>query len=234
MHLKDSKGVTLVALAVTVIVLLIITGTIIYNTKSDIKLQKVNKLYQDIENINQKIDDYYLKYGDIPTIGDSYCDKTELEKLLKNKAESSNATLVKTNNSDNIINPNDGDEYYVIDLEKLDGLTLNYGYEDNYKKIKANSTTVSTDKTDKTDIYIINKVSHQVYYPEGIIADNYMYYCYDLNTNMINISDINIPVNYDYTGKAETRTLSAGTYKLQVWGAQGGDAIDSDRENLRR
>ena len=41
------------------------------------------------------------------------------------------------NNSFNTeINKNDGDEYIVIDLEKLEGLTLTYGYDDEYKKVK--------------------------------------------------------------------------------------------------
>ena len=30
--------------------------------------------------------------------------------------------------------------------------------------------------------------------------------------------------DFDYTGEVQTQTLSAGTYKLEVWGAQGGDA----------
>ena len=30
-------------------------------------------------------------------------------------------------------------------------------------------------------------------------------------------------LKYEYTGAARSVTLPAGTYKLEVWGAQGGD-----------
>lgn len=178
MYLRKNKGVTLTALVITVIVMLIITSTMIYNANNHISIDKVNKLYLDIENLNGKIDSYYLKFGDIPTLA-TYCDKSTLKSIIEKNADSRNATLL----NDDVINPNDGDEYFVIDLEKLDGLTLNYGYGDDYYSIKNNPDTISTDLD---EVYIINKVTHQIYYPSGIFADNVMYYCYNLNEIVVN------------------------------------------------
>lgn len=179
MYLKNNKGITLLALTITITVMMIITGTVIYNSNSHIRTEKVNKLYNDIENINTKIEDYYLKYGDIPTIGEKYCDRTTLMSLLENNKGTS---ILYT--SDNIkINPNDGDEYYIIDLEKLDSLTLNYGYGTDYKSAKNTPISISTEYD---EVYIINKVTHQIYYPSGIIAGDYMYYTYNLDINIVN------------------------------------------------
>ena len=178
MYLKNNKGVTLLALTITIIVMLIITGTIIYNTNSHVRTEKINKLYNDIENLNTKIEDYYLKYGDIPTIGDVYCTQDELKDLLNSNKGS--ATLIT--NNDEIVNPNDGDEYYIIDLEKLEGLTLNYGYGDDYKAAKNTPISISTEYD---EVYIINKVTHQIYYPSGIVAGDFMYYVYNIDTNLV-------------------------------------------------
>ena len=179
MYLKNNRGVTLLALTITIMVMLIISGTIIYNTDSHVSMEKVNKLYNDIENINTKIEDYYLKYGDIPVIGDVYCTKTELGNLLD--ANRGNSTLATKD--DKIINPNDGNEYYIIDLEKLDGLTLNYGYGDHYKAVK--NTPINISEYD--EVYIINKVTHQIYYPSGIVVEDFMYYAYNMDTNELTL-----------------------------------------------
>lgn len=173
MNFKSSKGVTLIALTITIVVILIISGTVIYNTNSHIRIDKVNKLYNDIEKINSKIDDYYLKYGEIPTIGEVYCDKNSLLSTLQKNSFDNNSALMS---NDNIyINPNDGNDYFIIDLEKLDLGTLNYGVE-GYTNVKKGGSDVK-------DVYIINKSTHQVYYPSGIFVKDYMYYAYNLDTN---------------------------------------------------
>lgn len=183
MNFKSNKGVTLMALTITIIVMLIISSTIIYNTKSHIGMEKINKLFNDIENINSKIDDYYIKYGDIPTIGNVYCTKSELIDILMNNCSDGKATLSTFDGV--VVNPNDSLEYYIIDLEKLDGLMLNYGYMNDYNNVKQaikNGTEI-TDITSYDDVYIINKATHQIYYPSGIFVDEFMHYSYNLDTN---------------------------------------------------
>jgi len=178
MDFKSNKGVTLMALTITIIVMLIITSTVIYNTKNHIRVEKLNKFYNDIENIDSKIEDYYLKYGEVPTIGEVYCNKTELENLLTTNSNNANVALYMIDNVK--INPNDGDEYFITDLHKLDGLTLNYGYDD-YKLIKE-AIEKKESIEEFNEIYIINKESHQIYYPAGIITDGKMYYSYNFNS----------------------------------------------------
>ena len=63
-NMKNNKGVTLISLMLTVIVILILTSAMIYNTKNQLEMRKVQNLNLDIENLNAKVDDYYLKYGE--------------------------------------------------------------------------------------------------------------------------------------------------------------------------
>ena len=65
--LKKETGVTLISLSVAVIILLIVTGVIIYNLKDNIKIEKLRNMQVDISNLNDKIEEFYEKNGKIPT-----------------------------------------------------------------------------------------------------------------------------------------------------------------------
>ena len=129
--MKNNKGITIISLIITSIVIMIISSAMIFNTKNQIQLKKTQNLCLDIENLNSKIDDYYLKYGELPVLC-KYTDKTkyqnlknreDFENIINDKADFQNAEV-------NIgVNSKDGDDYAVIDLEKLDSLSLNLGYD---------------------------------------------------------------------------------------------------------
>jgi len=221
MNFRNNKGVTLMALTITIIVMLIITSTIIYNSKNQAKMEKINKFYNDIETLNSKIEDYYLKYGDIPILvpesGEAYCNKVELIKILEDKAFYSDLTL---NTKDGqIVNPNDGDEYYIIDLEKLGGFTLNFGYGDQYTKVKENPELIN--KNNIKEIYIINKDTNQIYYPSGIVTNGSIYYVYNI--------DVNQPVKYisieehDKNSFTVNNMLTLNTFKIYGESEQEGN-----------
>ena len=133
-------------------------------------MKKIDNLYIDVQTLGSKVDNYYLKYGELPVICQYLTSKSELQTLLNNNANTKGATL----NCE--LNQNDSDEYYVIDLEKLEGLTVNYGYDEQYKNVKNIKAITTSDIED--EIYIINKKTHQIYYPHGIFADSIMYYTY--------------------------------------------------------
>lgn len=166
---RNEKGVTLLALTITIIVMVIITATLITNTSNRLKIEKVDNLYSDIEQIKDKVSKYYISKGKLPIKEDAYCTANELVNILK----ANGADTSKT--EDDLLDFNDKRSaseatYYVIDLSKLDNLTLNYGSE--YKEW--------TSGTGLKDLYIINSRSHQVYYPKGILVDGKFYYSYNL------------------------------------------------------
>ena len=88
--LKNEKGVTLLALTITIIVMVIVTGTLIYNTNNQVQVQKIDKLYSDIEQIKDKVSEYYISNKKLPTKG-KYCTAEQLVNILKNNAKVSEA-----------------------------------------------------------------------------------------------------------------------------------------------
>jgi len=134
--IKSNKGVALATLVIAIIVMLTIAGTIVYTSTDTIKLRKLDDMYNDIRLLEQKVSKYYLENDDIPVL-----DKIELTGIVNEN-----------------INPNDKENYYIIDLEKLGVFTLNYGKE--YKEYGSNNS--------KNDVYIINEASHTIYYVKGI------------------------------------------------------------------
>ena len=112
MNIKNENGITLTSLVLTVVLILIIGGMMGYYSTSGLKMQKINNMYSDIEQIQTEVDTYYLKNNELPTLNFNV-------------------------NFSNSINPNDSSEYYVIDLSKLGNLRLNYGKE--FENIKQNN-----------------------------------------------------------------------------------------------
>lgn len=163
--LKDSKGITLLALTITIIVMMILSGTLIISTNNQLKIKKVNNLYSDIELLNNKVSEYYIKNKTLPIKGE-YANADEVKTILKTNG---------AKNTENLLDVSDklGEEktYYVIDLTKLDNLTLNYGRK--YSEWESG--------TSLQDLYIINIKSHKIYYPKGVKIDNELYYSYNLN-----------------------------------------------------
>ncbi|MCI9365466.1 MAG: hypothetical protein HFJ54_02365 [Clostridia bacterium] len=131
---KNEKGIAMITLVITVLLIIIITSALAKNSYDSLQVGNLTKLDNDIKALNDRIAAYYIQYAKLPTYGEKYDKET-----IKNDI--------------NDLSPNDGDEYYIIDLSELDNLTLNYG--ENYL-------------TSSNDLYIINEQSHVVYYLRGI------------------------------------------------------------------
>lgn len=141
--MKRNRGVTLVALTITVVIILIITGMIVYSAQDSLYVKNLTDMQNDIVNLRDKISLYYSKYGEIPA-STEYPDVSNLQEA-------------------GVIGANDTGEFLIIELEYLDGLSLNFGKD--YEKYKSKDYT---NLTDLTDLYIINKNSHNIFYVKGI------------------------------------------------------------------
>ena len=65
-YIKSNKGITIIGLVITVILLLILTGAAIYNVNLSNNKSYYNKMVADINLLNDKILVYYNKYNEIP------------------------------------------------------------------------------------------------------------------------------------------------------------------------
>lgn len=169
---KNEKGITLVALTITIIVLMIVTSITIVNMESSMKIKRVDKLYNDISNLKTKIDSYYVEHNELPVL-EQYCEsKDDLKSILE------------LNGVSNVqLDENDDEYYYVIDLSKIEGLTLSYGKD-------YGTDDLTTNKGEK-DLYIINNRSHQIYYPKTVSFNKKHYYSYLSSDKTIIIGNIN-------------------------------------------
>ena len=92
MNFRNNKGVTLISLGVTVIIILVITGAIIFNTKNQLMMREIQDLTTDIELLNSKVDEYYLKYGELPIL----CDYMNIQNFRNLLNTLSNNSIVLT------------------------------------------------------------------------------------------------------------------------------------------
>lgn len=195
--IKQEKGVTLSILVITIIVLLILTSTLIYNAKGSIHIQNTTKLYNDLELLREKVSEYYNEYGEIPG-------KIEYKNI-------GNLSNVLSKN-------NDTGKFYVIDLEAMKGISLNYGKD--YENIKNNPNNANS----YTDIYIINENSHNIFYVNGVTItkdDTSTTYYTDYpepdetTVDLRYIEGILIPDNYYYIGKTKDNSIVISKYKTE-------------------
>lgn len=148
--MKSEQGIALITLAITVLLLVIITSTLAINAYTSFQLSNLTKLQSDVETLNDRVAAYFVNNGKLPTYREEKMTKSELRSIL------------------NDMYSNDGENYYVIDLNQLDNLTLNYG-----QSYRASSSK---------DKYIINEETHVVYYLQGINYEGKEYHTVGTNS----------------------------------------------------
>ena len=57
---KSQRGINLITLSVTVIVILILTNIVLYNVKDNLGIQKLKNMQADIENLRDKVSAYEI------------------------------------------------------------------------------------------------------------------------------------------------------------------------------
>ena len=123
-YIKNENGPTMITLAVTALLLMIITGTLATNSYDSTQIAKLTKLDNDIKALNDRIAAYYVEHEELPIMGNPYS-KNDLRNVISD------------------LSGNDGDEYYTIDLSLLDNITLNYG--EDYAALSENSYIINTE-----------------------------------------------------------------------------------------
>ena len=158
--MKNQKGVNLVSLSVAVIVIITIVGTVLYNVRTNLGVQKLKAMQADIENLRGKVANYYLQYGALPILKQQEIEDSILSENVKT-IENGNIETVK---------------YYVIDLSAMENITLTYGEDYENLKDKSPETIQTLSNGTLTDVYIINSVSHNIFYVHGITYEGKTYY----------------------------------------------------------
>ncbi len=135
---------------VCVLVVLMIFCAIAYYVTNGVQIIKLNNMYKDIRILENKISLYYLDNGTLPI-------------------KDSNVIYFEKKS----INPNDNENYYEIDLEKLENLNITYG-----KGVFG-----------LNDKYIINEQSHTIYYYLGIEYKDEIMYTRNINYEYVDLEN---------------------------------------------
>ena len=141
------KGISLVVLIITVIVLTILMGVIVFNTENTITNAEKSKLQIDIVNLEALMNTYKLRKN-----GNIKFETTDFDTSTLSSVE------LKQFNGENIID--NKIKLYIIELEEIDAEDVNYGML----------------KEGNTDRYLYSLVTGKVYYEQGLEMDNITYY----------------------------------------------------------
>jgi len=186
--LKENKGVNLISLTIAVTVILILTGIIIVNSTSSLKSNKLRNMQADIDNLRDKVSNYYSRYGEIPA-----------DRSIE---------YTNTSHINSISNAVDTGAFYVIDLAAMENVTLNYGKD--YEKIRSGEATTEEEINKLTDLYIINADSHNIFYVAGIELDGEIFYT-DYGEEDKDKVAVKLYGNKEYTDKnGDTATIPDG------------------------
>ena len=110
--MKNEKGITLMVLISTVVIITIITGTIAYRSIASTRMRSYYNMCADIELLDEKIALYYLEHKTLPIIRS---ETKKINELISNYG-SSNPNYNPNNSQSGIL--------YKIDLSQLNNLSL--------------------------------------------------------------------------------------------------------------
>ena len=150
--MRTEKGITLISLTITIVVMVILTFAISVNIEPYTEQRRKKNFETDMQRLKEEIEQYYARAKELPLLN-KYTDTSMLQEIK---------------------NANDNDEYYVIDVRQLE-LKLNYG-KDYAKALEKDEKTEITSSDDLKDLYIINKQSHTIYYPKGVEYSGHINY----------------------------------------------------------
>lgn len=153
--MREKSGISLISLSIAIIVLMIITGIIIYHVQDDLQIAKWKAMQNDIANLRDKISAHYAEKGNI-------------NEMLKTKY--TNMTNIQQSGILNEEELSDTGSFYLINLSEIDNLTLNYGQD--FEKLKTDEFSELTD----TNIYIIHSTTHNIFYVQGITVGEETFY----------------------------------------------------------
>lgn len=217
--IKKERGITLIALVITAVVLMLISTPIVVRTTKLTETKKYTNFRDDMLKLKENISILYDIDDDLSTIGPIY-------------------TGSKTFLTTDVKSPNDQEPYYVIDFNKLaENLKIRYNLDLGELKIETDNTKLgSITESSSTNVYIINSKSRAIYYNNGINFNKQTFY--RLNEDFTNTEQTTLPTSslklYENGIEIESGStievnlnINKANYKemLPVITAKSGDAI---------
>jgi len=160
--MTSKKGVTLITLVITVVILSLITGAVIVNSFGAINKTKLAKFGESLKIIEDKVEEYYVVNGRLPIIQHKQYTSQEI------------IGLNTTGNSARLGN----------EITKNKDEDSNF-YEIDFLLIKVNLSTTGH-KSTQDDVYVISDKTGKVYYLKGEKVGDEVYF------SLANISSVEV------------------------------------------
>jgi type II secretory pathway pseudopilin PulG len=197
------KGISLLVLIITIVVIAIIVGAVITSTGTAISQANITTFASDLKQIQDATEGYYIVNGTLPSLDGSNILRTSDLLLLSNN----NPIL----NDEITINGDTNSDFYVIDLSKINVTRIAYG----------------TGNLGPSDIFVVAFPTMNVYYVSGLYSGGDTYF--SLTSKIANVT--NIPSQTVEGGKTSIVT-SGGIQVTQItgWTNKMGVNIQVDME----
>ena len=190
--LKNSRGISIVTLLITFVIMSIIIGTLTYSAVDSVKIRKLNKLYNDLRQLQDAVETYYLQNGRLP-VDDNKDAIVVYKTAYRQELEAQGMDFILRRGV-NIVegpysfyNPNDYDINGVLDENAT------YIYDEDDEEDIGASTENATYQFIKLELldnlslnfsdceYVVNVKSHTVYNYTGVKIDSLTYHALLLN-----------------------------------------------------
>ena len=179
---KSENGVTLIALITTVILLALVSVPIALHVRDVSSVRDFTEFKDDLLNLRESISECYQQGVDFSE------NESDTDSYIGPKYEGSLTFLNSTQEGNNVKNPNDDTNYYIVDYNYLYNRLLSK-FNVHINKLNYGYTNKFIDDVTE-DAYIINNKSRTIYYVKGYEYNNVTYYRYQESFTKINVSEI--------------------------------------------
>jgi len=145
----NKKGISLIVISIVLVILVLLSGLVIY-MGNDIILTSKNTVYaRDLEKITEAVSEYYAVNGSLPILKENGKEmkaekyKSDIKELLGEDKLAILEFEIKENNDEEAI-------FYEIDISKIGIDDIKYGVKEN-----------------EHDLFLVSSESHVIYYYIG-------------------------------------------------------------------
>ncbi len=204
---NKKRGMSLVALLITIIVMIILLSIIIVSVDNISKNSKLSAFATDLSTVEDLTTAYYMQNNSFPVKSNTndnskegMLTQSDLLKLVGDENKEKFIAELELNGDYNNENDELG-EYYPIDLKKLDVDSTSRGSEA---------------EGDTKDIYVVSYPSMNVYYVKGLKIKHEIYF--SLSSKLTNKVKIDKNMSYQGDGSTSVQTIDGLTVKKSVKG----------------
>lgn len=215
MNDKLRKGISLIALMITILVLATLSAIVVLSAKNSVDNSTVTEFISDLQKIEDATKNYYIKENKYPYYDNLKLSQAEILELVGSEKRAYLREEMEKNGD----YKEDGKSYYYeIDLSKIDVTQTSRGISKN---------------GDATDVFVVSISSGNVYYLKGIETKDDIYF--SMSDKIVKLYSVNEPetpieedidtvvrVTFDYLADGATVAGNTETVRNVKYGSTYG------------